>query len=68
MTRPRMTLAEVAQIVDAIPMYDRRGRRLLNRSEWEQLSRWRRWRDILLGWVPPRERTYSWEADEQSKD
>jgi len=63
-----MTLAEVAQIVDAMPMYDDRGRRLLNRSEWEQLSRWRRWRDILLGWDPPRERAYSWEVDEQPKD
>jgi len=42
-------------------LYDRRGRRIPTRAEWEQLSRWRRWRDILCGWQPPEEYRYHWE-------
>lgn len=54
----RRTFAEIVDIVNAMPLYDRRGRRILRRSEWEQLPRWKRWRDILLGGVPPREWRY----------
>jgi hypothetical protein len=44
------------------PLYDRRtGKRILRRSEWERLPRWRRWRDIICGWVPPEEYRYHWE-------
>jgi hypothetical protein len=64
MDRQRPTLAEVAEIVRAMPFYDRRtGKRIPSRTEWEQFGRWRRWRDILLGWVPPRERRFPWEED-----
>lgn len=40
----------------SMPLYDRRGKRIPRRAEWEQFSRWRRWRDVLLGWDPPKER------------
>jgi len=45
-----------------MPLYDRRtGKRILRRHEWEQLPRWRRWRDILCGWAPPKPFRYHWE-------
>jgi len=48
----------------AMPLYDRRtGKRIPPRAEWEQLSRWRRWRDILLGWDPPPDWKFPWEED-----
>ena len=59
MTRRRWTFAEIEQWVQEMPSYDRRtGKRMPTRAEWEQFSRWRRWRDILLGWRPRRPRTY----------
>ena len=63
MERRRITLAEAVEFGRSMPVYDRRGRRLPRRAEWEQLSRWRRWRDILLACDPPREYKYSWERD-----
>jgi len=56
MERRRRTFEETLELVYSMPLYDRRGRRLLRRSEWDQLPRWKRWRDILVGrGVPPRE-------------
>jgi hypothetical protein len=59
MASRRWTFAEIEQWVQAMPSYDRRtGKRIPTRAEWEQLSRWRRWRDILLGWEPRKPRSY----------
>lgn len=58
MERRRRTFEEIVELMYSIPRYDRKGRRVYRRSEWEQLPRWRRWRDIVLGWVPPREWRY----------
>lgn len=64
MARQRPTLAEIAEIVRSMPVYDRRtGKRIPTRAEWEQFSRWRRWRDILLGWVPPQDWKFPREED-----
>jgi hypothetical protein len=64
MTRTRLTWAEIAEIVDSWPFYDARtGKRIPTRAEWEQFSRWRRWRDIVLGWDPPKERERPWARD-----
>jgi formylglycine-generating enzyme required for sulfatase activity len=48
----------------SMPIYDRRtGKRLPTHAEWEQFGRWRRWRDLLLGWEPPRDPVFPWEED-----
>lgn len=31
---------------------DHRGRPIVTRDEWERFSRWRKLRDVLLGWDP----------------
>jgi hypothetical protein len=56
MARRRWTFAEAVEYGRSMPLYDKRGRRLLSRAEWEQLGRWRRLRDVLLGWDPPKDR------------
>jgi hypothetical protein len=59
MTMLRWTIAEAMEFGRSMPLYDRRtGKRILRRAEWEQLSRWRRWRDLLLGWEPPQDRPF----------
>jgi hypothetical protein len=59
MARSRLTWEEIERRVQAMPSYDRRtGKRIPTRAEWEQFPRWRRWRDILLGWVPREPRSY----------
>ncbi|HEX4804853.1 MAG TPA: hypothetical protein VFU94_03035 [Conexibacter sp.] len=64
MTRTTMaSLKAAAERARAMPLYDRGGRRILRRSEWERLSRRRRWRDILMGWDPPPERRFPWDDD-----
>jgi hypothetical protein len=45
------------------PRYDRRGRRIPTREEWEQFPRWRRWRDLLLGWQPYKPQPFPWEQE-----
>jgi len=52
----------------SMPRYDRRGKRLPTRAEWEQFSRWRRWRDLLLGWEPARPHKFPWELGEPRED
>lgn len=48
-------------------LYDQRGRTILTRAEWEQFPRWRRWRDLLLGWEPVKlnPKPYPWEQDRE---
>ena len=43
--------------------YDQRGRRIPTREEWEHFPRWRRWRDLLLGWEPFRQEPFPWERN-----
>jgi hypothetical protein len=61
MARRRMTIIEAMEYGHSMPRYDRRGRRIPTRAEWEQFSRWRRWRDLLLGWEPFKPRPLPWE-------
>jgi len=54
-SRRRWTIEEAIEYGHSMPLIDRRtGKRIPRRAEWEQFSRWRRWRDILLGWDPPK--------------
>jgi len=51
-----MTIAEAIEYGHSLPLIDRRtGKRIPRRAEGEQFSRWRRWRDVLLGWDPPKD-------------
>ena len=43
-------------------LYDQRGRPIPTRAEWEQFPRWRRWRDLLLGWQPHKAKPHPWES------
>lgn len=61
-------MPDAMEYARSMPIYDRRGRRVLRRSEWEQLSRWRRWRDIFMGWDPPPELKFPWELGESRDD
>jgi hypothetical protein len=61
MARRRMTIIEAMEFGLLMPRYDRRGRRMPTRAEWGQFSRWRRWRDLLLGWEPYKPRPLPWE-------
>jgi hypothetical protein len=52
----KMTFEEAMELGRALPRdiwLDQRGRPLLTREQWEKLGRWRRRRDVLLGWDPP---------------
>jgi hypothetical protein len=61
----REKIREAIEFSRSIPMYDRRtGKRILERDEWEQLPRWRRWRDIFCGWDPPQEYRFHWERED----
>ena len=53
MARRRWTTEEAIEYGSSLPIYTRRGRRLLTRAEWEQLGRWRRFKDRVL-WLAPR--------------
>jgi hypothetical protein len=61
MARRRMTIREAMEFGRSLPRYDHRVRRIPTRAEWEQFSRWRRWRDLLLGWEPYKPRPLPWE-------
>jgi hypothetical protein len=53
-------LCGLRRLAWSMPFYDRQGRRLLFRDEWEHVGRWRRFRYLLLGWDPPK----SWRVPE----
>ena len=49
----------------------RTGEPKWSRTEWREFGRWRRWRDVLLGWDPvelPRERAARLEARRERKE
>lgn len=53
-----MTIIEAMEYGRSLPesiFRDYRGRPALSRADWEKLGRWRRLRDVLLGWDPPKE-------------
>lgn len=57
MARRPISWEEARRIAWSMPCYDRRGRPLVFREEWEQLGRWRRLRDVLLGSAPSKRRS-----------
>ena len=54
MANRRWTIEEAMEYGHTVPIYTRSGKRIPSRTEWEQFGRWRRWRDLLLGWDPPK--------------
>ncbi|HMJ04500.1 MAG TPA: hypothetical protein VK506_16275 [Conexibacter sp.] len=54
MAKKRWTFEQAMDYGIAMRRVDRYGRPIPTRAEWEQLGRWRRWRDLLLGWQPPK--------------
>ncbi|HET6448769.1 MAG TPA: hypothetical protein VFG31_06625 [Conexibacter sp.] len=62
-SRSRWTMVEATEYMRSIPWYDARGRRIPTRAEWEQFPRWRRCRDLLLGWQPHKPLPLPWERE-----
>ncbi len=53
-----MTFDEAMEFGRSLPQsmwLDMNFKPMISRAEWEQLGRWRRWRDVLLGWQPLRD-------------